>query len=61
LNWAFDTELIAIALIHDLHIGEIPVTWNHSRDSAVRPIRDIFTSSAGLLKIKWNILRGVYR
>ncbi len=61
LNWAFDTELIAIALIHDLRIGEIPVAWNHSPDSAVRPLRDIFTSLAGLLKIKWNILRGVYR
>ncbi len=60
-NWAFDTELIAIALIHDLRIGEIPVAWNHSPDSAVRPLRDIFTSLAGLLKIKWNILRGIYR
>ncbi|HLD87807.1 MAG TPA: dolichyl-phosphate beta-glucosyltransferase [Candidatus Omnitrophota bacterium] len=61
LNWAFDTELIAIALIHDLRIGEIPVTWNHHHGSAVRPMRNIFTSLAGLLKIKWNILQGVYR
>ncbi len=47
LNWAFDTELIAIALIHDLRIGEIPVVWSHGRNSAVRPLRDIFNSLAG--------------
>ena len=60
-NWAFDTELIYIALLHRLRIGEIPVVWNHHQGSAVRPIRDIFTSLTGLWTIKWHALKGAYR
>ena len=60
-NWAFDTELICIAIVHRLRIGEIPVVWRHHRGSNVHLIRDICTSLWGLLKIKWNLLRDVYR
>lgn len=60
-NWSFDTELVAIASIQKLKIGEIPVLWSHRSGSQVRALRDVCTSLAGLFKIKWNMVRGVYR
>lgn len=59
-NWSFDAELICIALCHHLTIEEISVKWNHQGDSKVRVLREVFTSLAGLLKIRWNAMRGLY-
>lgn len=60
-RWAFDTELIYIALIHHLRIKEIEVVWNHHNDSTVRPWRDVVTSLNELFQIKVNGLKGLYR
>jgi len=60
-RWAFDTELIYIALLHGLRIDEMPVIWEHHQISAVRPLRDIMTSLSGLFQIKFNEWTGQYR
>lgn len=60
-RWAFDTEIIYIALSHKLRLGEMPVTWENHHQSTVRPLRDILTSLLGLLQIKINMLQGTYR
>ncbi len=43
LNWAFDTELIFIALSQKLVVHEIPVVWHHEGNSKVRLWREIMT------------------
>ncbi len=60
-NWAFDTELIFIALTHHLVIHEMAVIWRHQGDSKVRLGREIFTSLMGLIQIRLNVLQGFYR
>jgi dolichyl-phosphate beta-glucosyltransferase len=60
-NWAFDSELLFIALKHNLVIHEIPVVWHDKRNSKVRLLRDILTSLGGLFKIRFNQIRGLYR
>jgi dolichyl-phosphate beta-glucosyltransferase len=60
-RWAFDTELIYIALLHGLCIRELPVIWQHHGDSTVRPLRDVITSLSELIKIKFNAWKGLYR
>ncbi len=53
-NWAFDTELIYIAVLNKLRIGQIPVAWKHQPHSKVRAMRDIVTSLRDLLRIRIN-------
>ncbi|MBI4309402.1 MAG: glycosyltransferase [Candidatus Omnitrophica bacterium] len=60
-DWSFDTELIYIAILHRLRIGEMGVVWKHHHGSTVRPLRDILISLAGLLKIRWHIFKKDYR
>ena len=60
-DWAFDTELLLIAQLHDLKVGEIPVTWRHRYQSRVRLIKDILSCAWSLFKIRMNLVRGVYR
>jgi len=59
-DWAFDAELIYIALLHNLRIHEAPVIWQHHSDSRVRVVRDILTSLLSLFKMRINSLRGLY-
>ena len=60
-DWSFDTELLAIALAQNLRVGEVAVDWSHHQESTVQPAKAIFTSLAGLTKIRWNMCRGLYR
>ncbi len=60
-GWAFDTEVILIAVVHSLHIHEVPVTWSDSRDSRVRLLRDIPKCLAELVSMKVNQIRGDYK
>jgi len=59
-RWAFDTELIYIAILHGLRIDQAPVLWKHHPTSTVRPLRDILTSLSGLIQIKFNGWEGRY-
>ena len=60
-GWAFDTELIHIACLHGLKIRQVPVSWKHHSASTVRPLKDVFTSLSGLIRIKINSWKGLYR
>jgi len=59
-NWAFDTEIIYIAILNKKRIGQIPVVWNHHPSSTVKPWRDVFTSLYDLVRIKCNGLTCMY-
>lgn len=59
-QWTFDTELIAIAVLHGLKIGEIPVVWSPPAKSSTRTSEDMFTSLGELIQIRWNAWRGSY-
>ena len=54
-NWAFDAELIYIALLHHLSIAELAVHWRHHEGSKVRPLSDIVSSLRGLIQIRINL------
>lgn len=60
-NWAFDTELIYIAVLHRLKIFEAPVLWRHYEGSKVRVVRDIIGSLISLIKIRINAAKGLYQ
>lgn len=60
-DWAFDTELVAIAVQHNLKIYESPVQWHHCQGSKVRVTRDITRSLISLGKIGFNSIRGLYK
>ncbi len=60
-SWAFDTELIYIALLHRLNICEVPVLWRNDRRSKVRLFRDITGSLWALVLMKMNYVRGFYQ
>jgi len=60
-NWAFDAELIYIAMQHHLKIHQEPVEWSHHPDSKVRLFNNIVTSLAGLMQMRINGLKGYYR
>ncbi len=60
-DWSFDTELMCIAVTHQLRIGQIPVLWKHDGGSKVRLFKDVFVSLWGLMKIKANSIFNKYR
>lgn len=58
-RWAFDVELLAIARHHGFKVKEVPITWVNDPKSHVKfggMIRMLFE----VLKVRWNLLRGVY-
>ena len=38
-GWAFDVEVLALAREYGLRVVEVPIDWEHNRDSRVRPFR----------------------
>jgi dolichyl-phosphate beta-glucosyltransferase len=59
-RFGFDMELLAIARLLQYDIKEIPVSWFHSHDSRVRPIKDAFRTLQELIMIKLNLWGGRY-
>ena len=59
-DWAFDAELLFIAVLHGLRIRQAPVTWRHHSNSKVRLIRDIAHSLYSLILMRMNAIRGMY-
>jgi dolichyl-phosphate beta-glucosyltransferase len=58
-GWAFDMELLAIALKLSYRIKEVPVSWEEHGGSHV-PLKAYIQSFIDLFKIKWRLLRGQY-
>lgn len=59
-GWAFDVELLYIALHHGYRILEIPIDWYFNADSKVRVLRDSWRMFIDLLVIRRNARRGLY-
>lgn len=58
-GWAFDMELLAIALRLSYRIKEVPVSWEEHGGSHV-PLKAYIQSFVDLFLIKWKLLRGKY-
>jgi glycosyltransferase involved in cell wall biosynthesis len=60
-GWAFDVEWLVIAHLRGYHIEEVPIDWYHeARSSQIHPLRDSFTMTRELLRIRQNRRKGVY-
>jgi len=59
-RFAFDVELVYVALKHRLDIKRIPVRLLHNESSSVRLVRDAVRGGTDVLGIKANQLRGRY-
>ncbi len=59
-RWAFDMEVLAIAIKHGYKIKEVPVDWYDAEGSTVKKSAALKTLRE-LLTIKKNMLKGSYR
>lgn len=59
-DWAFDAEVLFICKKNNIQLIQVPVSWSDVEGSKVTLIKDIFSSLNGLLKIRFNNLRGKY-
>ncbi len=59
-GWAFDVEVLAIALRRGYQVTEVPIHWYFMSDSKISPVRDTFTMVSEVIKIRGNVRRGLY-
>lgn len=59
-DFGFDAEILFLAKSRGLRLQEIPVRWNHSRDSKVRFPQDAVAMVLDLILIRWNQATGKY-
>jgi dolichyl-phosphate beta-glucosyltransferase len=59
-RFAFDVELIYIALVHRLDIKRVPVRLRENQTSSVHVLRDSVRGVVDVLRIKHHQLRGLY-
>jgi dolichyl-phosphate beta-glucosyltransferase len=59
-RFAFDVELMYIALKHRLDIKRIPVRLRYNETSTVRLVRDASQAFLDVFRIKWHQVRGDY-
>jgi dolichyl-phosphate beta-glucosyltransferase len=59
-RFAFDVEVLCVARLLGYRISEVPVVWINHPLSKVDPIRDSTRMLLDLLRIRWNIAKGVY-
>lgn len=57
----FDIELLLLARKNGFKIAEVPVDWLYVESRRVSPIKDSIYGVLDLLKIKLNIIGGVYK
>lgn len=59
-GWAFDVELLFIALKRDYNIIEVPIHWYYGENSRVSPVRDTINMIREVLRIRYNGFVGRY-
>lgn len=59
-GWAFDVELLFIALRQGYHIIEVPIDWYYGENSRVSPVRDTINMIREVLRIRYNGFTGRY-
>lgn len=57
----FDVELLYLGILHGYKIKEVPVEWLYVETRRVSPIKDSVDGVLDLLKIRLNILKGIYK
>lgn len=63
-RWSWDMEVLAIARANGLSIAEIPIDWNERHgaySSSVKLVRDAWEEFRGMLRIRRNLRKGIYR
>lgn len=59
-GWAFDVEVLFVALRHGYKVVEVPIDWYYRHSSRVNPVRDSINMVREVLKIRWNGWQGLY-
>ena len=59
-DWAFDAEILFLCRKYKIKIAQAPVNWSDIRGTRVSLGKDIVRSLLGLIKIRWNDLKGRY-
>lgn len=59
-GWAFDVELLFIALRRGHKIIEVPIHWYYGENSRVSPVRDTINMIREVLRIRYNGWAGRY-
>jgi len=59
-GWAFDVELLFIALRQGYHVIEVPVDWHYGENSRISPVRDTVNMIREVLRIRYNGWTGRY-
>jgi dolichyl-phosphate beta-glucosyltransferase len=60
-GFCFDVELLFLARKKGYRITEVPVTWSDDPASRVKLLKDSLGMFLGLLKIRYNDYKGLYR
>jgi dolichyl-phosphate beta-glucosyltransferase len=60
-DWSFDAEALYLARHLGFGIREVPVSWRDVAGTKVNRGRDALRAGLGLVRIRWNALRGRYR
>jgi hypothetical protein len=58
-GWGFDIEALALARKHGFSIGIIPARWINNEETHVA-LRSYLSVLLETLKVRWNLLTGVY-
>jgi glycosyltransferase AglD len=56
-SYAFDTELLLMAEMQGLRIKEVPIIWEHGKDSKIKPLQQVRIMGGQLLSCWYNIHR----
>lgn len=59
-GFIFDVEVLYLAHKYGFSVKEVPVIWRDSPKTSVKLIRDSIKMLLGLLKIRYNDLKGIY-
>ena len=59
-GWAFDVEVLFIALKRGHKVVEVPIDWYYMANSRINPVKDSIDMALQVLKIRWNGIRGLY-
>ena len=60
-GWAFDLEILTIALAQGYKVHEVPVAWYDDKESNLRATRDSAKFFKGLLEVRRRRQAGAYR
>jgi dolichyl-phosphate beta-glucosyltransferase len=59
-GFAFDVEVLVIARARGRRVAEVPVTWRNDAATRVGALKG-FRAFLDVLRIRWNLWRGLYR